>query len=357
MACPGPEDCASYTDSMHVLVTGGCGYIGSHTVLELSEAGHQVTVVDNLSNASPASLAQVEKLTGRPAPLHRFDVRDRDALDDLFARSGFDAVVHFAGLKAVGESVAEPLRYYDNNLGATISLLHSMARHQVHRLVFSSSATVYGDPSQVPIPETAAIAPTNPYGQTKAMIEQILRDVSASSDQWQICLLRYFNPVGAHPSGEIGEDPNGTPNNLLPFIAQVAIGRRPQLRIFGDDYDTADGTGVRDYIHVVDLALGHLAALEHLPEPGTCLAVNLGTGSGVSVLEMIHAFEQASGKHIPYQVASRRPGDIATCYADVSLAQRLFDWKAERSLAEACADTWRWQHHHPNGYRDPEDDS
>lgn len=341
---------------MHVLVTGGCGYIGSHTVVELVQAGHQVSVVDNLSNSSATSLARVEALTGRPIAFSRLDLRDGDALEKLFAGSDFDAVIHFAGLKAVGESVAEPLRYYDNNLGSTISLLETMTRHRVLRLVFSSSATVYGNPSEVPIPETAPIGPTNPYGQTKAMIEQLLRDVSVSGDPWRVCLLRYFNPIGAHPSGDIGEDPNGIPNNLHPYIAQVAIGRRAKLKIFGDDYDTPDGTGVRDYIHVVDLALGHLAALKHLPEPGSSLAINLGTGSGISVFEMVHAFEHASGRRIPYEVVGRRPGDIAVSYADVALAHRLLGWKAERSLAEACADTWRWAQRHPEGYGSTEDD-
>jgi UDP-glucose 4-epimerase len=336
---------------VHVLVTGGCGYIGSHTVLELVAAGHRVTVVDNLSNASALSLRQVEDLTGQPVAFAEFDVRDADRLDALFGAAGFDAVVHFAGLKAVGESVDLPLDYYDNNVGSTLTLARTMKAHGVRRLVFSSSATVYGDPSTVPIPETATIAPTNPYGRTKAMIEQILGDLTAAGGGWQICVLRYFNPVGAHASGQIGEDPTGVPNNLLPYVAQVAVGRRPQLQIFGDDYDTPDGTGVRDYIHVVDLALGHLAALVHLPAPDTCLAINLGTGTGSSVLQVVRAFEQASGRTIPYVVVPRRPGDIAAAYAEVSLAHELLGWKAERSLADACADTWRWQSQHPDGYR------
>ena len=336
---------------MHVLVTGGCGYIGSHAVLELVNAGHRVTVVDNLSNASAVSLRKVEELTGRPVAFAEFDLRDADRLDALFGASAFDAVVHFAGLKAVGESVAQPLDYYANNLGSTVTLGRAMATHDVRRLVFSSSATVYGDPAAVPIDEEVPLAPTSPYGQTKAMIEQILRDLIASGGGWQICVLRYFNPVGAHVSGEIGEDPNGVPNNLLPFVAQVAVGRQPELHIFGDDYDTPDGTGVRDYIHVVDLAVGHLAALEHLPPPGTGLTVNLGTGTGSSVLEVVRAFEQASGRTIPYVVKPRRAGDVAAAYAEVSLAWKALGWKAERTLADACADTWRWQSRHPDGYR------
>jgi UDP-glucose 4-epimerase len=279
------------------------------------------------------------------------DVRDHDRLDALFSAASFDAVIHFAGLKAVGESVAEPLRYYDNNVGSTLSLCRVMSRRGVRRLVFSSSATVYGDPVAVPITEDAAVAPTNPYGQTKAMSEQILRDLARSSAGWQVSVLRYFNPVGAHPSGEIGEDPNGVPNNLLPYVAQVAVGRRPRLAVFGGDYPTPDGTGVRDYVHVVDVATGHLSALEHLPAPGTSLTANLGTGTGVSVLEVVRAFEEASGRAVPYDVVARRPGDVAACYAEVSLAQQVLGWKAERTLADACADTWRWQSRHPNGYR------
>lgn len=336
---------------MHVLVTGGCGYIGSHTVVELLGAGHRVTVVDNLSNASPKALEAVQGITGIPVPLHVLDLRDVDRLDSLFAGASFDAVIHFAGLKAVGESVAQPLRYFDNNVGSTIALCEVMARHDVTRLVFSSSATVYGDPDQVPITEDAAIRPTNPYGHTKAVIEQILTDV-APTGGWRICSLRYFNPVGAHPSGELGESPNGVPNNLAPFVAQVAVGRRPLLEVYGADYDTVDGTGVRDYIHVVDLARGHLAALAHLPEPGTAEAINLGTGRGTSVLELVNAFEKASGRQIPYEIVGRRPGDIATCYADPSLAADVLGWRAELSIEEACADAWRWQSRHPNGFDD-----
>jgi UDP-glucose 4-epimerase len=336
---------------VHVLVTGGCGYIGSHAVLELLNAGHRVTVVDNLANSSAMSLRQVEQLTGHHVAFAQFDLRDAERLDALFRASGFDAVIHFAGLKAVGTSVAEPLEYYDNNVGSTLTLCRAMAAHDVRRLVFSSSATVYGDPDTVPITESAPINPTNPYGQTKAVNEQILRDLVVSGGGWQISILRYFNPVGAHSSGHIGEDPTGVPNNLLPFVAQVSVGRRPELEIFGDDYDTPDGTGVRDYIHVVDLALGHLAALEHLPAPDSCRAINLGTGTGSSVLQVVAAFELASGRTIPTVVVPRRPGDIAVAYAEVSLAHQLLGWKAERSLADACADTWRWQSQHPDGYR------
>jgi UDP-glucose 4-epimerase len=341
---------------VHVLVTGGCGYIGSHTVVELIGAGHRVTVVDNLSNSSAASLRRVAAITGAPVPFVELDVREEARLDALFATAGFDAVIHFAGLKAVGESVSAPLRYYDNNVGSTITLCAVMERHDVRRLVFSSSATVYGDPEKIPIPEDAAIAPTNPYGHTKAVIEELLTDLSRAPRTsgegagWQIALLRYFNPIGAHPSGEMGESPTGVPNNLLPFIAQVAVGRRPGLKVFGADYDTPDGTGVRDYIHVMDLAAGHVAALEHLPGSGTALAVNLGTGAGTSVLELVAAFEHASGRTIPYEIVDRRPGDIAACYADVSLAASRWGWAATRSLADGCADTWRWQHKHPNGY-------
>lgn len=335
---------------MHVLVTGGCGYIGSHTVLELLQAGHRVTVVDNLSNSSATSLRRVEELTERRVAFAEFDLRDGARLDGLFAASGFDAVMHFAGLKAVSESVQRPVDYYDNNLGTTLTICRAMAGHGVRQLVFSSSATVYGEPSEVPVTEAAAIRPTSPYGRGKAMIEQILADATAASDGWQVTVLRYFNPVGAHPSGEIGEDPSGVPNNLLPFVAQVAVGRQPVLPIFGDDYDTPDGTGVRDYIHVVDLALGHLAALEHPPPPGSFVAVNLGTGEGHSVLEVVEAFEAASGRRIPTTLTTRRPGDIASCWADPTLAQRLLGWKASRSLHEACVDAWRWQSRHPNGY-------
>jgi UDP-glucose 4-epimerase len=337
---------------VHVLVTGGCGYIGSHTVVELVGAGHRVTVVDNLCNSSAASLRAAEGITGTTVPFVELDVRDVPRLDALFASASFDAVIHFAGLKAVGESVRQPLRYYDNNVGSTIALCEVMARHDVRRLVFSSSATVYGDPVAVPITEEAAVRPTNPYGGTKAVIEQLLADVAVAGGGWRISRLRYFNPVGAHPSGEMGENPRGTPNNLLPFVAQVAVGRLPRLDVFGADYDTIDGTGVRDYIHIMDLAAGHVAALEHLPEADSSEAVNLGTGAGTSVLQLIAAFEKASGVTIPYEITGRRPGDIGSCYADPTLAARVLGWRAARSVEEACVDAWRWQSQHPNGYSD-----
>ena len=336
---------------MHVLVTGGCGYIGSHTVLELLAAGHTVTVVDDLSNSSAEALRRVGELTGTPFRFVQLDVRDRPALDAVFAEERVDAVVHFAGLKSVGESVADPVRYYDVNVGSTLSLLGAMADHGVRQIVFSSSATVYGDPREVPITEGSPLQPTNPYGQTKATIERLLTDVAATGGGWQVSLLRYFNPVGAHPSGRIGEDPTGVPNNLLPFVAQVAIGRRPELLVFGDDYSTPDGTGVRDYLHVVDLALGHVAALGRPPAADTVLAVNLGTGSGASVLELVAAFAAAAEVPVPYRVVARRPGDVAECYAEVSLAQVALGWRATRSLTEACVDAWRWQRANPDGYR------
>ena len=336
---------------MHVLVTGGAGYIGSHTVLELLSQNHSVVVVDNLCNSSAESLRRVEQLTGKSAPLIEADLRDEAALEKVFADNNFDAVIHFAGLKAVGESVAEPLTYYDNNLGSTTTLCKVMAEHGVKQLVFSSSATVYGDPDRVPITEDMPIHPTNPYGQTKAMIEQILQDVAVANNGWKITILRYFNPIGAHESGQIGEDPNGKPNNLLPYVAQVAVGKLPELSVFGDDYDTPDGTGVRDYIHVVDLAKGHLAALNHAPEANACAVYNLGTGAGYSVLEIVHAFEAASGKQVPYKVVARRPGDIATCYASTAKAEAELGWRAEKTLEEACADAWRWQSQNPNGFK------
>jgi UDP-glucose 4-epimerase len=334
----------------HILVTGGAGYIGSHTILELLEKGYQVTAVDSLVNSSAVSLQRVAKLTGMSVALHTFDVRDREQLEQLFASNSFDAVIHFAGLKAVGESVAVPLHYYGNNLTSTLVLCEVMQKHGVKQLIFSSSATVYGDPATVPITEDMPIQPTNPYGQTKAMIEQILRDLSVTKDGWQISLLRYFNPVGAHVSGQIGEDPNGKPNNLLPYIAQVAVGSLPEVAVFGDDYDTPDGTGIRDYIHVVDVAAGHVAALKHMPEAGSYAVYNLATGKGTSVLEAIQAFKEASGKPIPYTVVARRPGDIAACYADPTKAERELDWRATKTFAEACADAWRWQSQNPRGY-------
>lgn len=335
---------------MHVLVTGGAGYIGSHTVVELLGKGHDVTVVDNLSNSSAESLKRVEKITGKRTSLHVFDVCNQAKLDKLFEDNEFEAVIHFAGLKAVGESVEKPLAYYRNNIDSTLTLCDVMQAHGVNKLIFSSSATVYGGPAELPLKETSrvGIGITNPYGQTKFMIEQILRDLAVADPTWQISLLRYFNPIGAHESGLIGEDPNGLPNNLFPYIAQVAVGKLEKLRVFGDDYDTPDGTGVRDYIHVVDLARGHVAALEHLQlGVGT---YNLGTGQGVSVLEAITAFEQAAGKPIPYEVVARRPGDIAACYADCAKANHELNWHTTKTLAEACADTWRWQSSNPNGF-------
>lgn len=336
---------------MKVLLTGGAGYIGSHTAVVLLDAGHEVAVVDNLSNASREALRRVEQLTGRPVALHEVDIRDRAGIDAVFAAEQPDAVVHFAGLKAVGESVAQPLRYYDNNVAGTVSLLEVMQAHDVRNLVFSSSATVYGDPPEVPITEATRLEATNPYGRTKLMIEELLRDTATSEPgRWRIALLRYFNPVGAHPSGRIGEDPAGIPNNLMPYVLQVAVGRHPHVNVFGDDYPTPDGTGVRDYLHVMDLAEGHLAALDALPKLDGAVAVNLGTGHGHSVLEVITAVTTAVGRPIPYEVTTRRAGDIATCYADPTLAGELLGWRATRSLADMCADAWRWQSQNPQGY-------
>ncbi len=337
---------------MNVLVTGGAGYIGSHTVIELMAAGHQVVIVDNFCNSQPEVLNRLKQIVGHPIDSHELDVCDVAALRGVFKQYRFDAVVHFAGLKAVGESVAKPLDYYRNNLDSTLSLCQVMNEFEVKRLVFSSSATVYGDPERVPITEDMPTHATNPYGQTKLMNEQILRDVVLAEPSWRVTLLRYFNPVGAHHSGLIGEDPSGTPNNLVPYIAQVAVGRLKEVQIFGDDYDTPDGTGVRDYLHVVDLAKAHVKALEHDPEAGKVATYNLGTGRGYSVLEMIAAFEQASGKKIAHQVVARRPGDIAVCYADATKAAQQLHWKAQKSLADMCADTWRWQSANPQGYHD-----
>jgi UDP-glucose 4-epimerase len=338
---------------MRVLVTGGAGYIGSHTCLELLGAGHQVVVVDNLCNSKPAALDRVQELSGRSLRLVQADLRDTSALEALFAEQPFDAVIHFAGLKAVGESTQIPLDYYDNNIGGTLSLCRVMAGAGVKRLVFSSSATVYGDPATVPITEDFPLSATNPYGRTKLFIEEILRDLHRADGDWRVALLRYFNPVGAHSSGRIGEDPSGIPNNLMPYISQVAVGKREALQVFGSDYPTPDGTGVRDYIHVVDLALGHLAALQYLERTPGLLTCNLGTGRGYSVLEMAAAFEAACGKPIPYRLVERRPGDVATCYADPELARVRLGWHAERGLEEMVADTWRWQRQNPDGYPEP----
>ena len=333
-----------------IFVTGGAGYIGSHTCLELLAAGHEVTVYDNFSNSQRESLERVSRITSRPIGLVEGDIRDRAALVDALRNSGARAVIHFAGLKAVGESTARPLDYYDNNVTGSLRLLEAMAECGVRTLVFSSSATVYGDPQRLPLTEDHPLSATNPYGQTKLVVEQMLRDLHASDATWRIGILRYFNPVGAHSSGLIGEDPRGVPNNLMPFIAQVAIGRREFLSVWGNDYDTPDGTGVRDYIHVVDLALGHLAALARLEAQAGCWAANLGTGRGYSVLEMIKAFEQASGRPVLHQFAPRRPGDVASCYADPAAAARLLSWRAERGLKDMCDDTWRWQCANPQGF-------
>jgi UDP-glucose 4-epimerase len=340
---------------MRVLVTGGAGYIGSHTIVLLVEQGHQVVVVDNLSNSSRQSLQRVKQITGKSIEFHQVNICHKTALGRIFAAHSFDAVIHFAGLKSVAESVATPLSYYRNNIDSTLTLCEVMADYKVKKLLFSSSATVYGTPEALPLRETnqVGIGITNPYGQTKFMIEQILRDIVAadtSKHGWQISLLRYFNPIGAHASGLIGEHPNGKPNNLLPYVSQVAVGKLDKVRIFGSDYDTPDGTGLRDYIHVDDLAAGHIAALNHMPAPGYIEAYNLGTGKAVSVLQLIEAFGRACGKVIRHEVVSRRPGDIACCYADVSKAERELAWKAVHSIEDACADAWRWQSQNPNGY-------
>lgn len=334
-----------------ILITGGAGYIGSHTCVEMLNAGFEVVVVDNLSNSRLTALKRVEEITGKKPVFHQVDVRDRAALAAVFAQHSIQAVIHFAGLKAVGESVEQPLRYYENNVSGTLVLCQVMADAGVKRIVFSSSATVYGDPHTVPIHEDFPVgATTNPYGRSKFMVEEILRDLYRADPSWRIALLRYFNPVGAHESGLIGEDPNGIPNNLMPYIAQVAVGRLPFLRAFGGDYPTPDGTGVRDYIHVVDLAQGHVAALHYLESHDGLATVNLGTGRGYSVLEMVRAFAQASGREIPYRIVERRAGDIASCYADPTLAERLFGWRAQRDVHAMCADAWRWQSRNPQGY-------
>ena len=335
---------------MKVLVTGGAGYIGSHTCLELLRNDYEVVIVDNLSNSKEESLKRVMQLADKRLEFHRVDILDKGSLDNIFANTSFDAVIHFAGLKAVGESIAIPLSYYLNNVAGTIALCEVMIKHNVKNLIFSSSATVYGNPHKVPITEDFPLSPTNPYGRTKLMIEEILRDLHCADHTWNIALLRYFNPVGAHQSGRIGEDPNGIPNNLIPFISHVAVGKLPFLSVFGDDYPTPDGTGIRDYIHVVDLALGHLKALDRLRYNPGVVTYNLGTGRGYSVLEIVAAFEKVTGKKIPYRITGRRPGDIALCYADPSLAKKELGWHAERGLDEMCADTWKWQSNNPNGY-------
>ena len=334
----------------NILVTGGAGYIGSHTVVELLNAGHQVIIVDNLCNSSIAVLERIEKLANPNFRFVQADVRDGAALDRLFAEQPIEGVIHFAGLKAVGESVAQPLRYFDNNVGSTLALLQAMDRAGVRRIVFSSSATVYGDPQQVPITEDSRLQVTNPYGRTKLMCEDILRDLQVSDPRWQVAILRYFNPVGAHISGLIGEHPNGIPNNLMPFITQVAVGQREFLSIFGRDYPTPDGTGVRDYIHVVDLAQGHLAALHYLQTQQTSITVNLGTGQGVSVQELADTFARVTGVSVPYRFVDRRPGDVAACYADTTRAREALGWQAQLGVERMCQDAWRWQSQNPKGY-------
>lgn len=335
---------------MKVLVTGGAGYIGSHTCVELQNAGYEIAVVDNLSNSCEEALKRVEKITGKPVKFYKEDLCDLAAVEKIFESEKFDAVIHFAGLKAVGESVEIPLAYYENNIGSTINLCKTMAKYGCKKLVFSSSATVYGNPHTVPITEDFPLHCTNPYGRTKLMIEEILRDLYVSDNEWDIALLRYFNPVGAHESGLIGEDPKGIPNNLMPYITQVAVGKRPHLNVFGDDYETPDGTGVRDYIHVVDLAIGHLKALEKISKKSGVVTYNLGTGCGYSVLDMVKAFSRACGHDIAYKIAPRRAGDIAQCYADPKKAKEELNFTATRNLDDMCADSWNWQSSNPDGY-------
>ena len=336
---------------MKILVTGGAGYIGSHTCVELLEAGYDVVVVDNLYNASEKSIERVKEITGKDLTFYQADILDEEALDKIFDKEKVDAVIHFAGLKAVGESVAKPLEYYKNNITGTLILCDVMRKHNVKNIIFSSSATVYGDPAFIPITEECSKgSPTNPYGWTKSMIEQILTDFHTADSDWNVILLRYFNPIGAHKSGKIGEDPKGIPNNLLPYVAQVAIGKLECLGVFGDDYDTPDGTGVRDYIHVVDLAKGHVKAIDKIKENPGVKIYNLGTGKGYSVLDIVKAFGKACGHEIPYVIKERRPGDIATCYSDASLAKKELGWEAEYGIEEMCADSWNWQKMNPDGY-------
>ena len=336
---------------MKILVTGGAGYIGSHTCVEMLDAGHEIVIVDNFYNSCPEALNRIKELSGKDFKFYECDIRDREGLDKIFAEEKIDAVIHFAGLKAVGESCAKPLEYYENNVGGTITLCEAMRDAGCKRIVFSSSATVYGENNPSPLKETMQIGgTTNPYGTTKYMIELILRDLWASDNEWSSAILRYFNPIGAHKSGRIGENPNGIPNNLMPYITQVAVGKLPCLSVFGDDYDTHDGTGVRDYIHVVDLALGHVKAVEKVLSGTGVDAYNLGTGIGYSVLDIVHAFEKACGKPLNYKIVDRRPGDLATCYSDPSKALETLGWKAERGLDEMCEDSWRWQKNNPEGY-------
>lgn len=338
---------------MKILVTGGAGYIGSHTVVELQNSGYDVVVIDNLSNSCEKSLDRVEKITGKKVPFYKCDILDREKLSSIMDREKVDACIHFAGLKAVGESVAKPWEYYENNIAGTLTLVDVMRQHGVKNIIFSSSATIYGDPAEIPITENCPKGVcTNPYGWTKSMLEQVLSDIQKADPEWNVILLRYFNPIGAHKSGTIGENPNGIPNNLMPYVTQVAVGRRDHLTVFGNDYDTPDGTGVRDYIHVVDLAKGHVKALKKIEEKAGLKIYNLGTGVGYSVLDIVKNFEEVTGVKVPYEIGPRRPGDIATCYAS---AQKAFDelgWKAEYGIKEMCADSWNWQKNNPNGYDD-----
>ncbi len=338
-------------DVMRILVTGGAGYIGSHTCLELLEAGHEVVVVDNLANSSETAIRRVEKITGKSIKFYKVDLLDEKGLTEVFDKEKVEAVIHFAGLKAVGESVRKPLEYYYNNITGTLKLCDVMRKHNVKNIIFSSSATVYGCPEKVPVTEeTPKGTCTNPYGWTKSMLEQILTDLHTSDEEWNVVLLRYFNPIGAHESGLIGEDPKGIPNNLVPYVAQVAVGKLDKIKIYGDDYDTPDGTGIRDYIHVVDLAKGHVKALKKFEDNGGVSVYNLGTGKGYSVKEIVAAFSKACGKELPYEIADRRPGDIAVNYSDPAKALKELGWKAEKGIEEMCADTWKWQSMNPNGY-------
>ena len=338
---------------MAILVTGGAGYIGSHTVVELQNAGYDVVVLDNLSNASEKALDRVSKITGKPVKFYKADILDRDALNDIFDKETIESCIHFAGLKAVGESVVKPWEYYENNIAGTLTLVDVMRKHNVKNIIFSSSATVYGDPAQIPITEECPKGQcTNPYGWTKSMLEQVLTDIQKADPEWNVMLLRYFNPIGAHKSGTIGENPNGIPNNLMPYITQVAVGKLKELGVFGNDYDTPDGTGVRDYIHVVDLAKGHVKALKKIEENPGLAIYNLGTGMGCSVLDIVKNFEAATGVKIPYVIKPRRAGDIATCYCDASKAEKELDWKAENGIRDMCEDSWRWQSNNPQGYEE-----
>ena len=338
---------------MNILVTGGAGFIGSHTLIELIAAGHNPVVVDNLSNASPEAIHRVEKIVGQPIPFYEVDIRDREGMEKVFAENAFDCCIHFAGLKAVGESVQKPWEYYENNIGGTLVLVDVMRKHGLKNIIFSSSATVYGAPDTMPITEDCPKGTvTNPYGWTKYMLEQVLSDIQKADPEWNVVLLRYFNPIGAHKSGTIGEDPNGIPNNLMPYITQVAVGKLPQLGVFGNDYPTHDGTGVRDYIHVVDLAKGHVCALQAIAKKCGLGIYNLGTGQGYSVLDLVKAFEAATGVKVPYVIKPRRSGDVAECWSDPSKAAKELGWKAQYGVQEMCEDAWRWQKNNPNGYRD-----